>query len=178
MRYRILSLFMVLLLVMSVSAFAEQEKQPIFDTFVTTDIHGNEQTETLLQNAPLTFFNVWGTFCDPCIREMPDLAALATEYEGKVQFLGIVGDVNFGSGINADLQQLAVEIAEQTGADNYVHLVPSDEMNQRVLYSVRAYPTTFFLDSNGYQVGTAYEGSRSKDDWKLIIDQALASMES
>lgn len=33
--------------------------------------------------------NVWGSWCAPCIEEAPDLAEVAREFEGRVQFLGV-----------------------------------------------------------------------------------------
>ncbi len=36
--------------------------------------------------------NVWGSWCGPCLEEAPDLARVAREFEGHVQFLGV--DIN------------------------------------------------------------------------------------
>lgn len=177
MKRKILAVLCALALVFSAAVLAETSeatpKPQIFDTIDTTDIYGGAQTEALLENAPITFFNVWATYCGPCLEEMPDLAELAGEYEGKVQFVGIVSDVNYGQGVDEELVKLAAEIAEETGA-NYTHLIPSDAMNQRVLGSITAVPTSFILDKDGRQVGKAFVGAKDKDGWKQVIDEALA----
>lgn len=109
--------------------------------------------------------NVWATYCGPCISEMPDLAKLNAEYKSKgVEIIGVVSD------INANSRNKASSIVSKTGA-NYTHLVPCNAM--KFLYDIDAVPTTIFVDSEGRQIGKAYVGSRSKSDWKRIIDSLL-----
>jgi thiol-disulfide isomerase/thioredoxin len=105
---------------------------------------------------------------------MPHLGELAAEYKEKgVQIVGIVVDVLDNTGaISASQVDLAKEIVQQTGA-NYTHLLPSDDLIQVKLRYVSAVPETVFVDKNGDIVGDPLVGSRSKDDWKSVIDNYL-----
>ena len=52
------------------------------------DAAGYEAILAELRGSPVVV-NFWGSWCGPCIEEAPDLAAVAREYEGRVQFLGV-----------------------------------------------------------------------------------------
>nr|WP_237171323.1 TlpA disulfide reductase family protein [Pandoraea pulmonicola] len=53
------------------------------------DLEGNEQAVSQWRGKTLVV-NFWAPWCGPCVEEMPDLQALATEYGSKnVQFVGI-----------------------------------------------------------------------------------------
>ena len=107
---------------------------------------------------------------------MPDLGKLAAEYEEKgVQILGLVSDVLSSDGsIDENQVDLAREIVEETGA-NYRHLLPSADL-YGLLGQIYAVPTTFFVDSQGTQVGYAYMSAMSYDQFVEIIDAALAEV--
>ena len=50
----------------------------------------DQQTQNLAQwQGQLLVVNFWATWCAPCREEMPELAALAQEYAGKLTVLGI-----------------------------------------------------------------------------------------
>lgn len=141
-----------------------------FGSFASVDLDGNEVTESVFSEAKLTMVNVWGTFCSPCINEMPGLGALAAEYEDKgVQIVGIVIDV---SDQDDPLLATAKRIVEDTGAD-YLHLLPSDALWKAKLNGVSAIPTTFFIDASGNVISEDYIGSNSEDGWRKVIDGAL-----
>ncbi|WP_242945470.1 TlpA family protein disulfide reductase [Hespellia stercorisuis] len=115
----------------------------------------------------LTVVNLWGTFCGPCIREMPELGELAKEYDGSdVQIIGIPVDVS-----DEETLKTAQDIVAQTGA-NYLHLVPNKELYNIYLKNVSAVPETIFVDKTGTIVGNAV-GARDKDSWKKLIDDTL-----
>ena len=58
-------------------------------SFESTDLDGNKITSDIYSNNKITMINIWGTFCGPCIREMPELAQLSEEYKSKgVEIIG------------------------------------------------------------------------------------------
>lgn len=152
----------------------EPEPQPLFGEFSTTDIEENEVTNDIFTEYELTMVNVWGTFCPPCIDEMPDLGKIHEAYKEKgFQVVGIVSDV-LNDTLQPDEQalQTAKEIVSLTNA-SYVHIVPSIDMVYNTLQYVQSVPTTFFVDKEGKQVGKAYVGARSEEKWIEIIEELL-----
>lgn len=150
----------------------------VLGEFTAFDIDGNMVDESILSGYKLTMVNIWGTFCSPCISEMPELGALHAEYADKgVQVIGIVIDVQDGSGtLIPDMVEFAKEIVDKTGAD-YLHILPSADLILQMLYRVEAVPTTIFVDEFGRQVGEDYLGARSGDDWKLVIEELLTKVD-
>lgn len=128
----------------------------------------------------LTMVNLWGTFCNPCLVEMPHLSELAEEYaDVGFQIVGLVIDVMDAAGnVDPAMQQLAQEIMADTGADNFTHLIPRDELSLALIStSGGAVPTTFFFDQEGAQVGDLVLGARSKADWTQIVEERLDMLE-
>ena len=153
---------------------ADTEPLGPFQFFTVEDIEGNEVTHEVFADADLPVINIWGTFCGPCIQEMPDLGALSQEYaEKNVQFIGLVGDAFDSQGnIDAAIVEEAKSIVAQPGAD-YLHLLPMNELLYNVMSQISGYPTTVFVDSEGKQVDYAYLGAADKATWAERIDAAL-----
>lgn len=145
----------------------------ILSTFTAQDLEGNTVTQDVLEGHTLTMVNVWATFCGPCISEMPELGELSAEYADQgVQIIGMVSDVWTSNGaIDPDQVALAQEIADTTGAD-YLHIIPGEDL-YGLLAQISSVPTTFFVDEEGHQVGSAYLGARNKETWQEILDQML-----
>lgn len=177
---RVLAMAIALCLLLPAWAgLAEQSEQAedlrIFGDFAVSDLNGGEQTQAIFGNAPLTLVNFWGTFCPPCIQEMPDLAALSEEYAGRLQIVGVVGDAYiYPDGVSQEILDEAEAICEQTGAGVYTHLIPDENMVIRVLSALQVYPTTAFIDGQGELIGKVVFGSKAKDEWIEIIDDTLA----
>ena len=143
-------------------------------TFESVDLNGNAVTDAIFKENKITMLNIWGTFCPPCIREMPDLAKLneANKSNG-VQVVGIPIDIldNVGK-VLPKKKATADEIINATGA-HYTHIVPNYGMLSTFLRSIQAVPATIFVDSKGNQIGQMYLGARSQQDWQKIIDKLL-----
>ena len=150
--------------------------EPLFGTFTATTLEGESASEEIFSGHKLTMVNIWATFCSPCINEMPSLGELSSEYGDDFQIVGIVVDAADKNGNPLSKQKAdAREIVSFTKAD-YLHLLPSPDLNRAYLYGVQSVPETVFLDENGCQVGQRYIGARSKAEWKSIIDSLLEEL--
>jgi thiol-disulfide isomerase/thioredoxin len=152
------------------------ESSGLLSNFTATDLSGQNIDESVFSDYDLTMINVWATFCGPCLNEMPDLGELSREYKSEgVQIAGMVSDVLDSSGaVDSSQISTAKDIVSQTNAD-YLHIVPSQDLFD-LLYQIQSVPTTFFVDKDGNQVGEVYVGSKSKEDWEIIINQTLSEV--
>ena len=60
-----------------------QTSKNVFGSFTSETLEGTEITQDIFAEADLTMVNIWGTFCGPCIREMPELGEISREYGEK-----------------------------------------------------------------------------------------------
>lgn len=157
-------------------AATQAEAAPAFlQRFAATDLDGNAIDESIFADYDLTMINIWATYCQPCINEMPDLGRLHADYaERGVQIIGLVADTTNADGSISDSQvKLAREIVQTTGAA-YPHLLPSEDLSTILLWQIYAMPTTIFVNRNGDLVGYAYMGSADYDTWAQRIEETLA----
>ena len=182
---RIIGFVIICAMILSFSCCASEKAEVdttagegLLSSFAAVDTDGNIVDQSILKDCKLTMINVWGTFCGPCIREMPDLAALNDKYaERGFQIIGIPMDV-VDNNLNKIPEKIAEmnEIIETTGA-NYRHLIPSKSLNDALLSSLLAVPASFFFDKEGRLIGDVYMGARSGTEWETVINSILESME-
>ena len=145
----------------------QEETAPIFIAFEGTDLDGNTVSQEIFTQSKLTMVNVWATYCNPCLREMPALGELAEDYAPETfQIIGIVSDV-----LEGDDQSLVEKLVQQTGAA-YPHLLLNESLYYGLLLDVTAVPTTFFIDGNGAIVDTVI-GAMEKSAWEEKINGLL-----
>lgn len=150
------------------------ETKELFKGVTSTDLDGKEIDDSVFKGKKLTMVNIWGTFCRPCIGEMPDLQQISEDYKDKdLQVIGMVCDIEDKD--DAEMIDMAKSIVKDTGV-KYQNIVPSDSLNTAFLDSVMLVPITIFLNENGEQIAS-YEGSRSYEGWLAIIEELLASAE-
>ena len=138
----------------SKTSAATEEKKEKFPEFKTTDINGNEITEKIFADKDITMVNVWGTFCGPCINEMPELQKIYESLPKNANMIGIVADVPEGVKDGVDN---AKYITEQTGV-KYTNLTLSDSLAPfaKQFYAV---PSTIFVDKDGNIIGDLVLGA-------------------
>ena len=142
--------------------------------FETTDLDGNPvKSEDIFSKNKITMVNIWGTFCGPCINEMPDLEVLNGRLADKgCAMIGIVCDV-IDSADTARMEA-AKEIIADTGV-TYVNLIPWEGMDEAL--AAAFIPTTYFIDSSGCIVGEAAVGARGADEYEALLDEVLKTVE-
>ena len=82
--------------------------------------------------------NFFGSWCPPCIREMPALQAMSERYRGRVNFVG----VTFNDGRDA-----ARGVLERTGVTYAAAYDPNDDV--ALDYGIQVMPTTVFIAADG-----------------------------
>jgi len=86
----------------------------------------------------IVLLNFWATWCGPCRLEMPALQSRAEHLEDDLVVLA-VNNAEDSSVIQAFVDELGLSIG--------ILLDPDAEVQH--LYQVRAYPTTFLIDTEG-----------------------------
>lgn len=155
---------------------SESSDDGILSNFEADTLQGDVVNSDIFNDYDITMVNIWATFCNPCISEMPELGELAAELEDdKVQIIGIISDaIDYNLNLNDDVVDTANEIVAITGAD-YIHLIPNESLAGALVLSDYV-PTTFFVDSEGNMVGDIYTGAKDKDTWLNIINDTLDSI--
>ena len=152
------------------SSSPESGKPAAAVTFAGQDMEGNTVSSDIFSESKLTMVNVWATYCNPCLMEMPGLGELAGEYDSEeFQIIGIISDVQEGA--DQKTMDYASDLIRQTGAD-YTHLILNQSIYYALLTDVSAVPTTFFIDENGEILDTVI-GAKEKSAWKEKIDAFL-----
>ena len=141
-------------------------------SFETTDLDGNPVSSAdIFSQNKITMVNIWGTFCGPCINEMPDLEILNQRIGNKgCAIVGVVIDA--GGDYQMEVIRAAEEIIGDTGV-SYLNLLPWEGIDDQ--FPAQYIPTTYFVNANGNIVGEAAVGSRGADDYEALIEEALAA---
>lgn len=154
----------------------EKEVFPAID-FTLTDQYGNKHTLSDYKDK-VVFLNFWATWCPPCIKEMPDIQKIYSEYGSNQEDVIIIGVANPSSEEfpnNADASK--EEIIAFLDDNEYTFPVVFDETGVLLRdYFINAFPTTFLIDKEGNIYGYV-AAMLSKDMMESVIQQTLDSAE-
>jgi len=111
----------------------------------------------------VVFVNFWGTYCPPCVAELPDLQEVYDKLKDK-DFIII--------GLNAEEKPEKVKAFVQENGITFPIII-SDDATVNPLYRLKHMPSTWFIDKNGILRGKI-EGQMSKEMTLKIARQLLS----
>lgn len=169
------TLILLLTLAMLIAASAACAETSGLTGFSTYDMEAQPVDESIFSGYDLTMVNIWATWCGYCVQEMPELAKLKDMLPENVNLITICDDATTET-------ELAYNILQQTGATNFQTLMGTQEIYDQFLYQVYAFPTTYFLDSEGNPVGQPIVGVPDLEDaagaYYGVIQEVLAMLEA
>lgn len=135
--------------------------------FSGKDVNGNSvNTADIFAKNKVTVVNMWASWCGPCVGELPELDKMNKELEKKG--CGVVGFLMDGE--DPDGLEDALDILDDVGA-SYQNIICSESVGDEV--GLEAYPTTFFVDSNGKILGNPIVGA-DPDQYRKTVDKLLS----
>jgi len=146
---KIFALIVAAAMMLSFAAFAQENAAGLTD-FNTIDMQGNSVTEEIFAPYDLTMVNVWATWCGYCVEEMPEFTELKERLPENANIITVCTDAHMET-------ELTQEILASVNA-NFQTLILTQEMVDQLISQVYAFPTTFFLDSEGKVVGEPIVG--------------------
>ena len=109
--------------------------------------------------------NFWATWCAPCVKEIPDIAAFAKEQGDKVRVIGVALDWD-ETGKRAVDEPKVKSFARKVGIT--YPLVLGDDASEKTFGRVKGMPTTFVYDPSGKLV-LQKTGSVTKDMLTKVV---------
>ena len=137
----------------------------VLPEFSAMDLDGNTVTQEIFAENKITMINMWGTFCGPCIDEMPDLQKLYINYQDKgLLLVGLIDD--------PDNAADAIDLVSQAGS-SYPQLLPDTVLREQIMDKFDSVPSTVFVDSSGKVIGPVLVGKRSYEEYAAVIEELL-----
>ena len=133
-------------------------------TFSLDDVRPGRPVVSLeaLRGKPVVL-NFFGSWCPPCVREMPALEAMSQRYRGRVQFVGVTFN---------DARDAARSLLERSGVTYPAAFDAKSDLAYD--YGIRGMPTTVFIDPKGNLV-EGKKGEFSEVQLRTTIDRLFGS---
>lgn len=168
---RLLGLLLASSLVSTSGCKKQRDEDPagaheVAPAFETKDLAG-EAVSLADYEGQVVLLNVWATWCDPCVRELPELARMHTSLQDQ-RFTVI--------GLNTDVRSKLAKVRTTV----VHHALPFPiwldfDSKSQVAFKLRGYPTSFLIDRQG-NIRWKREGEITKNDPELgaILETVLA----
>jgi thiol-disulfide isomerase/thioredoxin len=114
--------------------------------------------------------NLWATWCQPCLKEMPSLERLAAQFKGRLIVAAVSED-------HGGAKVVGPFVADKGLQKMAIYLDPQGELGHAI--KLRGLPTSLVIDAQGQVVGRV-EGGADWDSAKMeavlqpLIDRPAA----
>lgn len=132
--------------------------------FTVVDAEGNSVNLSDMIGTPIVL-NFWASWCPPCKSEMPEFNKVCEELGDKVRFVM----VDAVDGSRETKEKGAAYIAQEGFTFPVYYDIEQSAVTE---YGIRAFPTSFFIDSDGYIVD-GVEGAIEEASLRSRIDKIL-----
>jgi thiol-disulfide isomerase/thioredoxin len=135
-------------------------------TVSLTDSNGHS-IELADLKGKLVVVNLWATWCEPCLREMPSLERLQSRLGERIAVLAVSEDRGGDKAVEPFIAKLALKAVK-------VYTDPKSEVGHA--FGVRGLPTSFVIDREGKVLGRV-EGAAEWDSPKIlgVVEPLLSS---
>jgi thiol-disulfide isomerase/thioredoxin len=135
----------------------ERKKKAI--SFTAKDIDNNKIILKEIYNKKNVLLVFWGTWCNPCIQEIPLLREIRQRYsKEQLEIISVA---------TKSLPEKVRQLIKEQQMD-WVHIVNNEKINQ--LYQVTAYPEVYLIDTKGDII---YKSTNYPDVNHEILKKAL-----
>jgi thiol-disulfide isomerase/thioredoxin len=130
-----------------------------------TDVSGNT-VELSDFKGRLVVVNLWATWCEPCLREMPSLERLQSKLCDRIAVLGVSEDRGGSKTVEPFIAKLGLKSVK-------IFIDPKSAVGRAV--EMRGLPTSLLIDRDGKSLGRV-EGAAEWDSPKLmaVLDRFLS----
>lgn len=137
-------------------------------SFQTADLEGTTVTQDVFKDYDITMVNVWTTWCQYCVEEMPELEKVYRNLPEKSNLITVCMDAE-------EEEEEAKRLVKETGITFQV-LTGNEDLHKIMDKNLSGFPTTFFIDKNGQPIDDPLVGAPSRDTAKTYIDCITAAL--
>ena len=149
---------------------AIREFTPVDFQFTLEDLSG--QTVSLSDShGKIRVIDLWGTWCAPCMAELPSFIRLQNEYAEDVEVIGI--NIERAES-TVEARRLVQAVVDEAGI-NYA-CVLGDENTTQTVPGFTAFPTILFIDRVG-KVRLRLDGTQSYERLQSVVEFLIAETE-
>jgi thiol-disulfide isomerase/thioredoxin len=106
----------------------------------------------------LVLVNLWATWCEPCLREMPSLERLQSRLGERITVLAVSEDRGGNKTVEPFIAKLGLKSVK-------IYIDPKSEVGHA--FGARGLPTSFLIDREGKVLGRV-EGAAEWDSPKIL----------